>query len=200
MKKISLRLLFVLFLSLSYGACNYISGNIGTKTNPLIIEILTPSAISEAVKHIDTIARFIEKDSGLKTAIYAPSKSIEYIQALSSSKRKADVAILNDIGYLFANDEFGARAELITTRGGSGVEALTSYCPAIVSVKLVSLEALNNHSIAFSDEYSTAGYLIPSFTLRENGIKVSKRVFAGSYQEALRMLISGKVDAAAIYT
>ncbi len=173
--------------------------DVGTVSNPLIIEMLTPIPLSAAVGHIEKISKFIEKESGLKTALYAPKKSIEYIRALSGSDRKADVAVLNDIGYLFANDEYGATAELIVIRQSDGKDE-TVYCPAIVSVSLRSLEELNGHSIAFSDEYSTAGYLIPYYTLKEKGIKPSKKVFAGGYIAALRLLLSGKVDAAVIYT
>ncbi len=195
------RLILLTFaLCMVFASCNCRGTDIGTATNPLVLEILTPVKISEAVKNIETIAKFIERESSLKTAIYVPKKSIDYIQALSNTGRKADVAILNDIGYLFANDEFGAVAELLVLRRGTGEDTVTSYCPAIVSVNLTSLDSLNGHSIAFSDEYSTAGYLIPLYTLREKGIKVSKRIFAGSYSEALRMLLAGNADAAAIYT
>jgi|GEM_PF-527744 len=181
-------------------SCNLRGSNIGTDTNPLILEILTPSPVGAVINHINNVAKFIESESGLKTAIYAPKRSIEYIQALSQSSPKADVAILNDTGYLFANDEFGATAELITLRSDGGNKTISSYCPAIVSITLSSIDDLNGHSIAFSDEYSTAGYLVPLYTLREKGIKPSRVIFAGGYIEALRQLLNGAVDAAPIYT
>lgn len=192
-------LVFVLLIFIFHNACTC-SSDIGSPTNPLIIEVLTPLKLSDAIRHIETISKFIERECGIKTAIYAPQKSIDYIKALSNTNRKADVAILNDIGYLFANDEFGAKAELLVLRGGNTEREITSYCPAIVSVTLHSLEALNGKGIAFSDEYSTAGYLIPSYVIKKMSIKPSNKVFAGSYSEALRLLLNNKVEAAAIYT
>ncbi|MGC8928213.1 MAG: phosphate/phosphite/phosphonate ABC transporter substrate-binding protein [Myxococcota bacterium] len=194
-KRISV-ILTISFIS----SCSCIERDIGTETNPVIIEVLTSAPISSVIGNIENLAKFIEKESGLKTSVYAPKKNIEYIQALSSSKRKADVAILNDVGYLFAKDEYGATAELITLRYSSKNETATSYCSAIISVSLKSLEELNGKKIAFSSEYSTAGYLIPLYNLKEKGISCSEKLFAGSYTDALRMLLSGRVDAAAIYT
>jgi phosphonate transport system substrate-binding protein len=192
---------FIVFLTLlSFSACSCFERDIGTDTNPVILEILTSSPISATISHIENVAKFIEKESGLKTAIYATKKSIEYIQALSSSKRKADVAILNDIGYLFANDEYGATAELITLRQGVNNQPVKTYCSGIISVRLNSLDELNGNKIAFSDEYSTAGYQIPFYNLKEKGVKPSEKIFAGSYIDAIKMLLSGRVDAAVIYT
>jgi len=181
-------------------SCTTRSNKIGTETNPVVIEILTPSPLNVVAHHINNVAKFIETESGLKTAIYAPKKNIEYIQALSQSSPKADVAILNDVGYLFANDEFGATAELIALRSGGGSNFISSYCSAIISINLNSIDELNGHSIAFSDEYSTAGYLIPLYTLKEKKIKPSKTIFAGGYIEALKRLLNGDVDAVPIYT
>ncbi len=181
-------------------SCTSHRNDIGTPVNPLILEILTPVFISDSIKHIENIAKFIEKESGLKTAIYAPKKSIEYIQALSLSSRKADVAFLNDIGYLFANDEYGAMAELIVLRNQPNSQDSVTYCPAMISINLSSFNELQGKTIAFSDEYSTAGFLIPLYNLKEKGIKPSKTVFAGGYINALRILLAGQVDASVIYT
>ncbi|MCX7943945.1 MAG: phosphate/phosphite/phosphonate ABC transporter substrate-binding protein [Deltaproteobacteria bacterium] len=200
MKKSRLSIMMIFLPLLVFGQSSCGSKEIGTKTNPVIIEILTPHRLSNVIKHIDVIAKFIAEESGLETAIYAPQKSIDYIRALSNSSRKADVAILNDIGYLFASDEYGAKAELIVLRRGGVGEEITSYCPAIISVSLRSIDELNGNGIAFSDEYSTAGYLIPSYVLKERNISVSKRLFAGSYSEAIRLLLLGKIESAAIYT
>lgn len=192
------RLPKTILILVGLSACT--GGDIGTTTNPVVLEVLTPSPANTVITHIENLAKFIERSTGLKVAIYAPQKSLDYILALSRWKRKADVAILNDIGYLFANDEFGATAELVVIRRGSGGSTIREYCSAIITVNLQSLDELSGRIIAFSDEYSTAGYLIPYFNLKEQGIVPGKIIFAGSYLAAVRDLLIGKVDAATIYT
>ncbi|MGQ9848319.1 MAG: phosphate/phosphite/phosphonate ABC transporter substrate-binding protein [Bacteroidales bacterium] len=197
MKK-SFLIVVTVLITIHISACQ--SKDLGTATNPVVLEVLTPSYVGAVINHIENIAKFIEKHTGLKVAIYAPKKNIDYILALSRGNRKADVAILNDIGYLFANDEFGATAELITIRRGVGGNTIKHYCSAIISTNLTSLDELNGKVIAFSDEYSTAGYLIPYFNIKKKGIVPGKTIFAGGYIEAIRSLLTGKADAATIYT
>ncbi len=166
------KLFFIFMISIVATVINCCtSKDIGTTTNPLILEVLTPSPLNLSVKHIENLAKYIERASSIKTAIYAPKKNIDYILALSRGERKADVAILNDIGYLFANDEFGATAELIVLRKGDGSGAIKKYCSGIITLDLHSLDELNGKVLAFPDEYSTAGYLIPYFEIKKKGIK-----------------------------
>ena len=64
----------------------------------------------------------------------------------------------------------------------------------------VSLKDLKGRRIAFVDQYSTSGYLLPKHALESNGISIdsgfSKVVFAGSHGAALDLLARGEVDAA----
>ncbi len=65
----------------------------------------------------------------------------------------------------------------------------------------VSLKDLKGRRIAFVDEYSTSGYLLPKHALESHGISIesdfTKVIFAGSHAAALNLLATGEVDAAA---
>jgi len=102
-----------------------------------------------------------------------------YVQV---TEKKPDIALLASVLYL-------GRTRY------SGFILVRSSDPA------VSLKDLKDRRIAFVDEYSTSGYLLPKHALESQGISIesgfSKVTFAGSHAAALDLLAKGDVDAAA---
>lgn len=102
-----------------------------------------------------------------------------YVQV---TEKKPDIALLASVLYL-------GRTRY------SGFILVRSSDPA------VSLKDLKGRRIAFVDEFSTSGYLLPKHALESHGISVdsgfSKVIFAGSHAAALDLLSRGEVDAAA---
>ena len=117
-----------------------------------------------------------------------------------SIENEIDITLLPPYSYVQVTDEKPDIALLASvlylgrTRY-SGFILVRSSDPAL------TLKDLKGRRIAFVDQYSTSGYLLPRHALETQGISVdsdfSKVVFAGSHAAALDLLSKGEVDAAA---
>ena len=69
-----------------------------------------------------------------------------------------------------------------------------------------SLEDMKGHSLAWADPNSTSGYLIPSATLKAQGIKLddgayfSKTGFAGGHEQGVVAVLNKQYDGAVTWT
>jgi phosphonate transport system substrate-binding protein len=71
---------------------------------------------------------------------------------------------------------------------------------------IISIEQMKGHSLAFADPNSTSGYLIPSATLKANGIDVadgkyfSRTGFAGGHEQGVVAVLNKQYDACVTWT
>jgi phosphonate transport system substrate-binding protein len=71
---------------------------------------------------------------------------------------------------------------------------------------IISIEQMKGHSLAFADPNSTSGYLIPSATLKANGIDLadgkyfSRTGFAGGHEQGVVAVLNKQYDACVTWT
>ena len=85
----------------------------------------------------------------------------------------------------------------------------TYYYSVMVTLKssgITSIEQMKGHSLAFADENSTSGYLIPAATLKSKGISLepgayfSRTGFAGGHEQGVVAVLNKQYDAAVTWT
>jgi phosphonate transport system substrate-binding protein len=133
--------------------------------------------------------------SGLAVSIVAATTPVDAIVTLGEGK--ADLGLLTVLEYMLARDQYGVTARWQLLRE----DAATIYWGDIVvraDGDLRDLKALDGRRIAFVDEYSMTGFVLPAKTLLDAGIRPIAE-FAGSHALALELLRQGRVDAAATF-
>ena len=177
--------------------CTRPDATIGTAKNPLSLVFIPgrDKAVVEASAR--AVAAFLEKDAGLVTRVSVPPRYIDAIAGLSEGKG-ADVAFLNDFGYLLAREEYGAKVLLKVVRG----DGRTSYRGAVVARAdgpIARLADLAGRKVAFADPYSTAGFVLTIKLIKDAGVTPGATLFAKGHDAVVRMVYEGKADAGAIF-
>lgn len=196
MKKV-IGVLGVLFLvSQLNTACLKKHGASGTKDNPIKMYFM-PLKGEEAFKtNSPVIKKFLEDETGLAIRMINAPDFISIVRAFDNGQ--ADIAFMNTLGYLMARDMSKVEARLVSIYS----DIYKTYRGEIVAKVEGPISAgadLNGKTIAFADPFSSSGYLYALKYLTDNNIKPSQTVFAKGHKDALEMLLSGKVDAAAVY-
>ncbi len=108
---------------------------------------------------------------------------------------EADAALLNDFGYLLARDLYGVEPVLKVVRYGAHM-----HKAAIVARPGPErLADLHGKHFAFSDPYSTTGFLLPADMLGAEAVLLKSASFAGSPEEVVRRVYKGEADAGAVF-
>lgn len=134
------------------------------------------------------------RESSLHVDIRTAASSLDAIEAFD---RAADVGILSLFEYVLARSEYSVEAAFqVIRRGGS-----TGYAGVILTRAdgpIRSVEDLGGKRLAYSDPFSTSGFVFPAKLLADAGVKPASE-FAGSHEMALARLRAGEVDAAATF-
>lgn len=157
---------------------------------------LTPSVSVELVHSKgQQLIDFLNKETGLEFQLHVPKNYDQMIEDFGDGK--ADVAIMNSLSYVKANEDFGVIARLRAIRYGRS----TYFGQIIVNSDngIQSISDLQGKTIAYTDRSSTSGYLFPQKILREAGVKPEKAVFAGQHDKVVKMVYEGLVDAGATF-
>ncbi len=151
----------------------------------------------------DLLGRELSKDLGLPVNVVIPTSYGATVQALIS--KRADVAMLSSLPYLLAKQETEVEILLVEKRKGR-----TSY-DSVFIVKAdspyQSLSDLKGKRMAFTSPTSGSGYVFPLGHLIQQGFFEAgqkpdtffgKAFFAGGYDQALRSILRGQADIAAV--
>ena len=111
------------------------------------------------------------------------------------------MASLNTFSYVLAHERCGVDAELVAVRFGSPV--YNGQIIARVDSDIDSVEDLAGMTFCRPDPLSTSGWIIPSLTMRANGIDpdtdLAEVVDAGSHDAVVAAVYNGDCDAGATY-
>ena len=180
------------------GGCFRSDATVGTEGNPLSITFVPARDRAVIEASSSAIVAFLKADAGLTARATVPEKYIDAIAGLSGSRKGADVAFLNDFGYLLAREEYGAKALLKVVRG----VGRTAYRGAIIARadgKIAGLADLAGKKVAFADPYSTAGFVLPMKLIKDAGVTPGETVFAKGHDAVVRMVYAGGADAGAVF-
>jgi len=160
----------------------------------------------------DQLARFLSEEIGIPVRYEIPLQYSASVQALVS--RKADLAYVSAIPYILARHEGGAELLAVEERDDIEGRGRTDYDSVLVvraDSPLQDFEALAAQSadlrISFTSTQSTSGYVMPYRRFVQAGILESRQdpreafrsvVFAGSYDAAVREVLAGRADVAAV--
>lgn len=166
----------------------------GSAERPIVF-LLSPehgAKLADEARH--ALEEMLRHESGLKFEIRTATHALEAIEAFD---READVGLLNLFEYVLAHGEYGVEAVFqVTRKGGS-----TGYSGVLLSRadgSIAGLADLAGKRIAYTDPFSTSGFVFPAKLLADNGVRPLSE-FAGSHERALARLRSGDADAAATF-
>ncbi|MDX9723100.1 MAG: phosphate/phosphite/phosphonate ABC transporter substrate-binding protein [Myxococcota bacterium] len=181
----------LLFLTLVLGLAGCKS-SLGTEDKPIRIYVV-PSELSASTRQAgQKLVDHLNKETGLHYSIHFPDRYIDVVVALGD--KKADIAFMNNMSYLLANERFGAEAALAVERASRN--AYSGMIVVRADSGIEKLEDLEDKRIAIVDVYSVSGYIMPALMLSRAGIQARETITAGNHADALRAVYDGKADAA----
>ena len=155
----------------------------------------TQEAAAELTKHLAEVTGYAIE----------PAFDDNYADAILALKsKKADVVLLSGWAYLKAHHT--ADADLLLAEERDGASSFEAQWFVAADSKLQKVSDLKKKRIAFSSPTSAPGFLLPYAKLIEEGVvksgsdlqkEFAEVYFTGAEAQALRVLIDGKVDAAA---
>jgi phosphonate transport system substrate-binding protein len=168
-----------------------------------LVYAFQPQANPDAIApNADKLAEYLSEQTELDSKVYLPTNYAGVVEALRSEN--ADVAYFSGWPYLVAHKE--ANVELLVVEERDGQPFYHSQWYVKKGSGIESLADLEGKSIAFTSPTSTSGYLFPLAKVIEEGFVekggdpksfFGQVIYAGGYEQALRALAEGKVDAAA---
>lgn len=176
-------------------ACTKNTNELGSKENPIKFYLVPAQDILTLTEQGKVLQKYLTKDLGLEFAIEVPASYVAVVEAFGS--KRADVAILNTLGYVLANEKYGAEARLKLVNRGRD-----EYAGQIIvrdDSKIKSIKDLNGKKFAFVDPASTSGYLLPQRLFKQQGIEIKESIFAGKHDTVVTAVYQKQVDAGATF-
>ena len=171
---------------------------LGTQDNP-IIWAFVPSSDSETVLAGATeLTDLVQADSGIYITPIVATDYSAVVEAVCNGK--AQMAALNTFGYILASSRGCANVGVVSTAFGSAYYSGQIIVKAGSDIK--TLEDLKGKTFCRPDAISTSGWIVPSITLRANGIDPDtdlKIVDAGGHPQVVTAVINGDCDAGATF-
>lgn len=195
-RKFFQNLITIITICLFITNCTIQEKPLGSKENPIKIYFMPGENQEKVSKSAEILKNFLEKDTNYSINAIVSSDYISIIEGFGH--KKVDIAFINTFGYLLTNDCCRAEAYLKVLRGKN----IKSYKGEIITHKdsgIKKIEDLNGKTIAFTNQYSTAGFILPLKLFQDKKIKPGKTVFAQWYNKVIMMVYNREVDAGAVY-
>ncbi|MCC2678300.1 MAG: phosphonates-binding protein [Pseudobdellovibrio sp.] len=184
-----------LLLVFAFLGCTKNSADLGSKENPIKFYLVPAQDVLTLVEQGKVLQKYLSAELGLEFRIEVPSSYVAVVEAMGS--KRADVAILNTLGYVLANEKYGAEAKLKLMNRGRD-----SYSGQIIvhaSSGIKDIHQLNGKRFAFVDPASTSGYLLPSRLFKKENVKLKETIFAGKHDSVVLAVYQKAVDAGATF-
>lgn len=183
--------------SLLLAACQPAEPELGTEANPIIWAVVPSGETERVVTGFEEVAALIQEETGLYITPLVATEYAGVIEAMCSDPPQAQMGSLATFAYILAAERGCAEAELVSVRFGN-----TYYNGQIftrVDSGINSVADLAGKTFCRSDPLSTSGWIIPSITMRANGLDPDKDlaqiVDAGSHDAAVAGVYNGDCDA-----
>jgi len=172
-------------------------GKLGTEKNPIVWAVVPSGETERVVTGFEEVSQMIFDETGL---VIEPMVATEYagvIEAMCSDPPKAHMASLATFSYILAAEKGCADVSLVSVRYGSAVYNGQIFVRADSGIE--SISDLAGKTICRPDPLSTSGWIIPSITLKANGIDpdtdLAEIVDAGSHDASVAGVYNGDCDA-----
>lgn len=200
-KQVYVMLAVMMAISLVLAACQPAAPELGTDENPIIWAVVPSGETERVVAGFEEVASMIEERTGL---VIDPLVATEYagvIEALCADPARAQMGSLATFAYILAAERGCAEVALVSTRFGIPTYNGQIYVRADSGIE--SIADLAGKTFCRPDPLSTSGWIIPSITLRANGIDpdtdLAQIVDAGSHDAAVAGVYNGDCDAGSSY-
>lgn len=152
---------------------------------------------NEAHRNLGQFEKELEKRLGQAVTLKVSKDYSETVGMLQSGQ--VDMAVLSPLNFVNAEKDLNLKVLFKKVYGSSEF-----YYSAIVSKsesRFKSLKDLRGKRVAFVDKSSASGFLYPQVMFQEAGLKASEveAVFKGTHVDALKALLAGEVEAAAVW-
>lgn len=148
----------------------------------------------------EALEKYLEEQTGLDVEIRTPPAYSyrEIADVLASGE--VDIAQLSPWQYALVL-EAGVKLEPVAASVAHGASSYGSYLVVKRGSPIRRIDDIRGKKLAFVDPLSASGYVFPALWLGERGFDLDKDVhvsFAGSHPAALRAVLEGAVDVAAV--
>ncbi len=201
MKKLYLFLLVAALVLGLFAACAPKEAELGTEENPIIWSFVPSGDTQDISAGGAQVADMIFEKTGLVVEASVATEYAGVIEALSADPPSAHMASLATFAYVVAADRGVAEAELVSVRFGRPF--YDGQIIANVDSGIRTIGDLAGKTFARPDPLSTSGWIIPSLTMRANGLNpdtdLDQIVDAGGHTGVVTAVYNGDVDAGATY-
>lgn len=156
---------------------------------------------AEVEASANKVAEVLSGSLGAKVSVVVPTQYSATIQALISNRAQA--AYVSGLAYVLAQKE--VPLEILAVEERQGRMDYDSILVVRKGVTVGSWADLKGKRVAFTSPTSTSGYLMPYGDMIDEGLipkagdpktYFGEVLFAGGYEQALRAVLNGQVDAA----
>jgi phosphonate transport system substrate-binding protein len=199
----SKRLLLVLALAVVAGLALVGCGEpeLGSQDNPIVWAFVPSGETDQVTTGAEELSALLTDETGLYFDVLVTTEYAGAVEAMCSDPAEAQMSSLNTFSYVLANERCGVEAELVAVRFGS-----PTYNGQIITQAdsdIQGVEDLAGKTFCRPDPLSTSGWIIPSLTMRANGIDpeadLAEVVDAGSHDAVVAAVYNGDCDAGATY-
>ncbi len=174
---------------------------LGTEDNPIVWAFVPSGDTQEIARGGQAVADMIFDKTGLVVEALVATEYAGVIEAMQSDPPSAQMASLATFAYVVAADRGVAEAELVSVRFGRPF--YDGQIIANVDSDIDSIADLAGKSFARPDPLSTSGWIIPSLTMRAQGLDpdsdLTQIVDAGGHTGVVSAVYNGDVDAGATF-
>ena len=201
MKKSLVILIAVLLIaSMALVGCQQ-EAELGTEENPIIWAVVPSGETDEIVSGFDDLAAIIYDETGLVVEPFVATEYAGVIEAMDADPVKAHMSSLATFAYILASEKGVAEAELVAVRYGSPAYNGQIFVHADSGIETIA--DLAGKTFCRPDPLSTSGWIIPSITLKANGVDpdtdLAEVVDAGSHDASVAGVYNGDCDAGSSY-
>jgi phosphonate transport system substrate-binding protein len=183
--------------SLVLAACAPAEPELGTEENPIVWAVVPSGETERVVTGFESVAALIQEATGLYIQPLVATEYAGVIEAMCSDPPQAQMGSLATFAYILASERGCAEAELVAVRFGSAT--YNGQIFTRVDSGINSVSDLAGKTFCRSDPLSTSGWIIPSITMRANGVEpdtdLAQIVDAGSHDAAVAGVYNGDCDA-----
>lgn len=174
---------------------------LGTEENPIVWAFVPSGETQQVTTGAQELANLLNDETGLFFDILVATEYAGAIEAMCAKPPEAHMGSLNTFSYVLAHERCGVQSELVATRYGSAT--YNGQIIARADSGITSIADLEGATFCRPDPLSTSGWIIPSLTLRANGIDpdtdLAEVVDAGSHDAVVAAVYNGECDAGASY-
>ncbi len=174
------------------------AGSVGTEDNPIVWAFVPSSDSQTVLSGASQLTDLVETQTGVYIKPVVATDYSGVVEAMCGGE--AQMAALNTFSYILAHSRNCADVALVSLRFGSAYYSGQIITRADSGIK--TLADLKGKTFCRPDPLSTSGWVVPSITLRANGINPDtdlRIVDAGGHPQVVTAVINGDCDAGATF-